>query len=243
MKNNKNFNCDRFKTGYLDESGDSGESGSKSLVLTYICTDEGKKLSKILKKAKEQLRMTKKGERWLNRLGGEIKFSGFPDERIRLKLLEDLSKIELNIRFIAIKKEGKNISESEKEKILSDLLNDSFVHHKCLPSKIIADKDYFKNKKISSLVVKNYEEIVYDEGKSKKMSYESYLAEDGQDLSSCDLVIPIKHENSKLKVELQVVDLISGAIFQEIENEDKTYTEILRKNIKLQGTIKKPTEK
>ena len=32
-------------------------------------------------------------------------------------------------------------------------------------------------------------------------------------------------------------------IFQEIENNDKTYTDILRKNIKLQGTIKKPTEK
>ena len=106
MENNKSFNCDRFKTGYLDESGDTGEKGSKSLVLTYICTDEGKKLSKILKKAKEQLKRTKKGERWLNRLGGEIKFAGFPDELIRLKLLEDLSKINLNIRFIAIKKDG-----------------------------------------------------------------------------------------------------------------------------------------
>ena len=243
MENNKSFNCDRFKTGYLDESGDTGEKGSKSLVLTYICTDEGKKLSKILKKAKEQLKRTKKGERWLNRLGGEIKFAGFPDELIRLKLLEDLSKINLNIRFIAIKKEGKKISESEKEKILFDLLNESFANHRCLPSKIIADKDYFKNKKISSLVVKNYEEITYDEGKSKRMSYEVYLAEEGQDPSNCDLVIPIKHENSKLKVELQVVDLMSGAIFQEMENKDKTYTDIIRKHNKLIGIIKKPTEK
>lgn len=243
MINNKNFNCDKFKTGYLDESGDTGKSGSKSLVLTYICTDEGKRLSKILQKTKEQLRRMKKGERWLNRLGGEIKFTGFPDEKIRLELLEDLSKINLNIRFIAIKKEGKNISESEKEKILFDLLNESFLNHGCLPSKIIADKDYFKNKKISSLVVKNYEEEVYYDGKSKKMSYEVTLIEEGQDVSDCNLIIPIKHENSKLKVELQVVDLISGAIFQEMENDDKTYTDILRKNTKLNGLIKKPTEK
>lgn len=241
--NTKYFECQRYKTGYLDESGDTGKSGSKCLVLTYICTDEGKKLSKILKKAKEQLKRIKKGERWLNRLGGEIKFAGFPDERVRLKLLEDLSKIELNIRFIAIKKEGKKISESEKEKILFDLLNESFINHECLPSKIIADKDYFKNKKISSLVVKNYEETIYDEGKSKKMSYEVNLAEDEQNTTNYDLVIPIKHENSKLKVELQVVDLISGAIFQEMENEDKTYTDILRKNTKLNGLIKKSTEK
>ena len=75
------------------------------------------------------------------------------------------------------------------------------------------------------------------------MSYEVNLAEDGQYLSNCDLIIPIKHENSKLKIELQAVDLISGAIFQEIENGDKTYTEILRKNTKLNGIIKKPAEK
>jgi len=243
MNNNKNFNLYKFKTGYLDESGDSGETGSNCLVLTYICTDNGKKIFKIFKKAKEQLRRIKKGERWLNRLGGEIKFAGFPEERIRLKLLENLSKLDLNIRFIAIKKEGKKISESEKEKILFDLLAESFVNHQYLPSKIIADKDYFKNKKISSLVVKNYEEIPYNEEKSKKMSYEVYLTEEGQDLSDCNLIIPIKHENSKLKVELQAVDLISGAIFQEVENDDKTYTNILRKYAKLNGIIKKPTEK
>ncbi len=239
----KEFKENRFKTGYLDESGDSGKNGSKCLVLTYICSDEGKKLSKILKKTKEQLKRTKKGLRWLNRLGGEIKFTGFPEEKIRLKLLEELSNVELEIRFIAIKKEGENISESEKEKILFDLLYESFINHKELPSKIIADKDYFKNKRISSLVVKNYEEIEYDSGKSKKMSYEIFLAEEGQDLLNCDLIIPIKHENSKLKVELQVVDLISGAVFQEMENDDKTYTEILRKNAKLNGVIKKPSER
>src|SRR3989344_344736 len=127
----KKFDGNKFKTGYLDESGDSGGPGSKYLVLTYICSDEGKKLSKILKKTKEQLKRIKKGARWLNRLGGDIK-------------------------FIAIKKDGKYISESEKEKILFDLLYESFINHKELPSKIIADKDYFKNKKISSLVVKNY---------------------------------------------------------------------------------------
>ena len=242
MINNKNFNCDRFKTGYLDESGDSGETGSKCLVLTYICTDEGKRIEKILKKTKEQLRRTKKGERWLNRLGGEIKFTGFPEEKIRLKLLEDLSKLNLNIRFVAIKKEGKKINESEKEQILFDLLSESFVNHQCLPSKIIADKDYFKNKKISSLVVKNYEEELYGDGKSKKFSYEVNLAEEGQDLTNSDLIIPIKHENSKLKLELQAVDLISGAIFQEIENDNKIYTDIIRENNKLNGVIKRPTK-
>src|SRR3989338_10510954 len=108
MENNKSFNCDRFKTGYIDESGDSGESGSKSLVLTYICTDEGKKLSKILKRAKEQIRRTKKGERWLNRLGGEVKFAGFPDERNSVKNLEKSKKNVIKKKFTTKKKERKN---------------------------------------------------------------------------------------------------------------------------------------
>lgn len=237
----KKFDCDVLSTGFLDESGDSGKKGTKCLVLTYICTKDGKKIEKILKKTKEQLKRTKKGERWLNRLGGEIKFNSFPDQHILIKTLENLSK--LKIRFITIYKGDHNITDGERGQILLDLLVESFRIHECMPKKIIADKDYFKNKKISSLVVKNYEETVYDEGKSKRMSYEVYLAEEDQDISNCDLVIPIKHENSKLKVELQVVDLISGAIFQEIENENRTYTNILRKNTKLNGLIKKPTEK
>ena len=34
---------DRFKIGYIDESGDSGKAGSKCLILTYISLDERKK--------------------------------------------------------------------------------------------------------------------------------------------------------------------------------------------------------
>ena len=239
MKNNKKFKCDIFKTGYLDESGDDGVKGSKWFIMTYICTNEGKKISKILKKIKEQLKRTKKGERWLNHLGGEIKFAGFPEERLRLKLLEDLSKIGFETRFIAIKKDGKNIPESEKSQILFNLLAESFVNHQCMPSKIIADKDYFKNKKICSLAVKNYEEEVYEDGKGSRASYEVFLLETEEEKENCDLTIKIKHENSKHHPELQAVDLISGSLFQQFENNNKTYVDVLGKNFKLKGLVRK----
>ena len=45
----------RFKTGYLDESGDNGKRGSKSLVLTYMCTDDNKKIAKRLLKKHERV--------------------------------------------------------------------------------------------------------------------------------------------------------------------------------------------
>ena len=235
----KKFNYDLFKTGYLDESGDDGKKGSKWFIMAYICTKDGKKIFKILKKVKEQLRRTKKGERWLNRSGGEIKFSGFPDERLRLKLLEELSKIGFETRFIAIQKNGNNIPESEKSQILLSLLEENFVKHQCMPSKIIADKDYFRNKKICYLIVKNYEEKVYGENKGSKASYEVFLLENAEEKKDCDLTIKIRHENSKNHPELQVVDLISGALFQEFENNDKSYTDILRKNLKIKGLVKK----
>ncbi len=234
-----NINCDLFQTGYLDESGDDGRKGSKWFIMAYICTKDGKKIAKILKKTKEQLRRTKKGERWLNKLGGEIKFAGFPDEGLRLKLLESLSKICFDIRFIAIQKEGQNIPESEKEQILFDLLAESFMNHKNMPSKIIADKDYFRNKKLCSLAVKNYKEEIYGDGNETKFSFEVFLLDEGKERKDYDLVIKIRHENSKEHPELQAVDLVSGSLFQEFENKDKTYTDILRKNIKIKGVVKK----
>jgi hypothetical protein len=239
MEIKKKFSCDPFKTGYLDESGDDGQKGSKWFIMAYICTNDGKRIAKILKKTKEQLRRSKKGERWLNRLGGEIKFAGFPDEKLRLKLLEELSKVGFEARFIAIKKDGKNIPESEKSQILLNLLAESFINHQCMPAKIIADKDYFKNKKICSLAVKNYEETIYEDGKNAKASYEVFLLESDEEKENCNLSIKIKHENSKEHPELQAVDLISGALFHEFEKNNKDYTNILRKNLKIKGLVRK----
>jgi len=237
---NKKLECQRFKTGYLDESGDTGKDGSKCLVLTYLCTDEGKKIAKILEGAKGALRRTKRGERWLNRHGGEIKFAGFPEENIRQKTIEELAKLKFPVRFIAIYKDGGEIPANEKETILYNLLVESLVKKECMPHKITADKDYFMNKKVAYLVVKNYEESVYSE-KEKKFSCEILLIEEGgkDKLNNSNLVISIKHENSKNVAELQAADMISGAIFQEMENGDKTYTDLIKKYNEIVGAIKK----
>jgi hypothetical protein len=221
----KKLNCHLFKTGYLDESGDNGKKGSGCLILTYMCTDDGKKIAKVLKKAKTNLRRIKKGKRWLNkRHGGEIKFTGFPDQRILIKTLEELSKLDLQIRFIAIHKNGNIINPSEKSQIL---LGEGFESEKCMPHKIVADKDYFDNKKIAYLAVKDYKEIDYSSGEKKNLDK----------IGECDLRVSIKHENSRENIGLQAVDLISGAIFQEIEKKDKSYTDILQKNLDIKGAL------
>src|SRR3989344_5477686 len=123
----------------------------------------------------------------------------------------------------------------------SDGQKNNLEEQKKMPSKIIADKVYFRNKKICYLAVKNYEEKKYGDG-GLDTAFEVFLLDDEKEKDNCDFVINIRHENSKNHPELQVADLISGAIFQELENGDKTYTDILRKNFKLNGTIKKLKE-
>ena len=53
--------------------------------------------------------------------------------------------------------------------------------------------------------------------------------------------INIKHENSKNNIGLQVADLISGAIFQELENANKSFTDIIKKHTEIRGGIIKPS--
>jgi hypothetical protein len=239
----KESKFDRFKTGYIDESGDCGLSGSKCLVLTYVSLDERKKVSKIMKKTKLALQRTKKGQLWLSRTGGEIKFNSFPDQNILLKTLEELAKLKLDIMFRAFKKDGKNINPSEKDRLLYDLLNENLYNKRPLPKTIIADKNYFKNEKVVCLAVRDYCEEVYSDGKGRQMSYKLDLIEEEEykkELDQLDFCVLIKHENSKKNLGLQVADLISGAIFQEIEKDDKTYTNLIKKYTEIKGGIIKP---
>jgi len=237
------LDCHNFKTGYLDESGDNGKKGSKSLVLTYICTDDNKKIAKIIKKARGGLKRTKKGLRWLNKQG-EIKFSGFPDEHLRQKILESLSKLDIQIKFIAIEKKNKAIHPVEKIDILRELIVANVRDGESIPHKIIADKDYFDNKKIAYFIVRDFKEKEYKDkdGKTKsKFSCRLELIEREafKKDNDYDMTVTIKHENSRQNVELQALDLISGSIFQEIENKDKTYMNILREHNKtINGVIR-----
>ena len=145
--------------------------------------------------------------------------------------------------FRAFKKEGKDIDISEKNRLLHDLLIESLVNKKLLPKKIIADKDYFKNKKIACLAVKDYIEEIYPNGKGSHSSYRFDLIEEDEynkNKENFDLSIVIKHENSKNSMELQAADLISGAIFQELEHNNKEYTNTIGKYIEIRGGIIKP---
>jgi len=137
----------------------------------------------------------------------------------------------------------KNINSSEKDRLLYDLLTESLINKKLLPKNIIADKDYFKNKKIACLAVRDYSEEIYPDGKGSQASYKFDLIDEEEykkELEKLDLCILIKHENSKNNLGLQIADLISGAIFQEIEKGNNAYTKLIKKYTEIRGGIIKP---
>jgi Ni,Fe-hydrogenase III large subunit len=77
----------------------------------------------------------------------------------------------------------------------------------------------------------------------KEIRAQISLIEQENNPSDCNLVLSIKHENSKSHPELQAVDLISGSIFQEMERGNKIYTDLIKKNNEIRGRINRPQEK
>src|SRR3989338_5645528 len=107
---------------YLDESGDPGPAGSKTLVLTLMCTARKKEVAHIIREAKQRLLDHNKTARWLNRKG-EIKFYSFPDKDLLKRTLKKLAGIKIKVYFMVFKKDGIQVSNEIKTKILGHLFD------------------------------------------------------------------------------------------------------------------------
>lgn len=237
---------DEFEFAYLDESGDSGAKGSKYLILCLICTSKKKAICRIIREAKRTLLRKNKTARWLNRMGGEIKFSGFPDKKLLIEILKKLNKINIYLYFFAILKEGKSVEKDIKKLILTELIRHIFQREGHLTHKIIADIDYFDNKKIEYFVIKEVRNVIVENiNKDSKEIKENkkqinFDAIDGEEFEKIKegikIGIRIEHHNSQLSEELQALDILSGAIFRKFENNDPTYFDILKDgNLKVNG--------
>ncbi|HDL02463.1 MAG TPA: DUF3800 domain-containing protein [Candidatus Pacearchaeota archaeon] len=222
------------KVGYLDESGDNGKYGTKYLVLTYICTNEGKRISKIIKKCKKELLKTSSGKNWLRKNKGEIKFAKFPDKEIRKKLIGDLSKLDIEISCIVIDKNKSKIFYEEKKHIIFSIVEDHARNEHKFRYRIILDNDFLKIKKTNYVFLRNYENNNLGEiDISSGIIFSEYKDIDEENY------IRINEENSKLNYCLQATDLICGSIFREYEFKDKSCTDIIRQNNEIHTKLKK----
>lgn len=238
--------CDLFKFAYIDESGDNGAKGSKYLILTLMCTLRKKQIIRVIRNTKQILLRKNRTARWLNKMGGEIKYSGFPDRTLLLNTLKRLAEIDSEIYFLAIEKEGYSVKKETKMFILKELVEHSLESNH-LPHKIIADKEYFENKKLAYFVVVEEQEVTIEDKENQKkikgkkiilqlLDEEEYKNRKEKPL----LTIKIEHQNSKMNEELQALDLISGAIFSRFGKNDNTYFNALEnKKLKIKGKILK----
>lgn len=233
---------------YLDESGDLGSKGSNYLVLTLMCTGRKKELIKIIRDTKKDLLSKNKCSKWLNRNAGEIKYYNFPDKNILERALRKLSKIKIVIYYLAIEKNGDPIPMQYKVSILGNLFR--HIHEKCgdnKPQKIIADLNFFNDKKVNRFLLMDYK--IYGINESRKtgskpkkgeISFAHLKEEDYQSIKDdkTKMVVSIEHHNSRLNEELQALDLISGCIFSKVEKGDGSLLKILESdNLKVEGAM------
>ncbi len=227
---------------YIDESGDYGAKGSKNLVMCLVCTNEKKRLNKIIRNVKKRLLDKNKTAYWLNHNGGKIKFYGFPDKDLLKRILKELADLEIKIYYTTFNKTGKSVDKDIKISIMPELYKHILEEaNKIKPQKITADLDYF-GKKPYYFNLLNYtksEGGILGEDGNKKKKFKTRIGVANiteQDYNKMKdnknaFVVKIETLNSGLSEELQAVDLICGSIFQFIEHNNSEYYDIIKKRI------------
>jgi len=139
---------------FLDESGDPGAKGTNHLVLCLVCTRRKKDLVKVIVNAKKRMLDKNKTRKWLNSHGGEIKFHSFPDHNILRTMLRHISNVDMWVYYVSFNKKGKPVLKEHKKLILTQLFKHTVdKSDKQFPSKIIADMNFFNNRKVNHFIV------------------------------------------------------------------------------------------
>lgn len=165
---------------------------------------------------------------------GEFKFNkyapklGTPfvkeDIKRRLKLLSDLESIEIHVKIIKAKSIKQDVALIKKHRLdfLSTYGKDNYseiMSDKLLPH-IFSDKNFFPLKdKFLCIGKKDGVPTIYLDGEDFKPSKEI----------KC---FKVNHTDSKRSKGVQMADLISGAIFQEIERDNSEFWDIIKGKVK-----------
>ena len=188
---------------YVDESGDLGTkpSSSRYFVIVAIKIDDSRKLERLVKKTR--LRFKKE---LLN--SNEIK-GGYLPSKIKIHLLKRLNKIDCEILIIVFDKRNRYkacnyCDNNELYDVLASELSKLIKINK--PTFMFIDKSKYKQKDIFEL----NERILKNVNNVKKHP------------------IQIEHANSIHYKGLQVADLISWSVFQNFENKNDEFINIIK---------------
>lgn len=223
------------KRMYVDESGNISKNGTKYLVLTAICLEDNKKVTKIIKGIKKKLSKIRSGANWLRKNKGELKFAKFPNLKLKKELIEKISKLDIDISCLVIEKNESKIFYEEKRNILFMMFENHIEKKHKFPFKAILDNDFLCLKKGGYLFLREYDNLNQNGeliNSSSQIIFSEFIGGDNN-------FIKIDETDSKTNYGLQLADFISGAIFREYELGDKTFTDVIKKNNKINIKIKK----
>lgn len=222
---------------FIDESGDCGAKGTKSLALGLMVTSDKKRIVKLVVKTKQRLLMSKSSRKWLNKNGGELKYYGFPDKHILEYFLKELAKFKIRLYVMIIDKNNKDIDETEKGYILTDL----FFHvvefgQNIKPKRIVADGGFLSfqdKKKVSRFLLHKYQKTTLDEPqKGEKIEIAISLINEEEYIKlksdTSKMILEVESKDSKLFEELQAIDVVIGCIRDDYEKNSKTHIELLK---------------
>ena len=190
---------------YIDESGDLGtkHGSSKYFVMAAIKVEDSKKLEKIIKKTRRDFK-----KKMLT--SNEIKGGNLPYD-LKIKILEKLKNIDYEVFIIVFDKENRyKIGYGDNKKaydILASRLAKLINIDK--PTFIFIDKSKNKQEEIDS-----FNELFLDNLNNIKKQ-----------------PITIEHADSMHYKGLQMADLISWSTFQNFENDNPEFLDIIKNKV------------
>ena len=190
---------------YIDESGDLGtkHGSSKYFVMAAIKVEDSKKLEKIIKKTRRDFK-----KKMLT--SNEVKGGNLPYE-LKIKILEKLKNIDYEVFIIVFDKENRyKIGYGDNKKaydILASRLAKLINIDK--PTFIFIDKSKNKQEEIDS-----FNELFLDNLNNIKKQ-----------------PITIEHADSMHYKGLQMADLISWSTFQNFENDNPEFLDIIKNKV------------
>ena len=190
---------------YIDESGDLGtkHGSSKYFIMAAIKVEDSKKLEKIIKKTRRDFK-----KKMLS--SNEVKGGNLPYD-LTIKILEKLKNIDYEVFIIVFDKENRyKIGYGDNKKaydILASRLAKLINIDK--PTFIFIDKSKNKQEEIDS-----FNELFLDNLNNIKKQ-----------------PITIEHADSMHYKGLQMADLISWSTFQNFENDNPEFLDIIKNRV------------
>ncbi|MBQ2613563.1 MAG: DUF3800 domain-containing protein [Methanobrevibacter sp.] len=190
---------------YIDESGDLGtkKASSKYFIMAAIKVEDSKKLEKIIKKTRRDFK-----KKMLT--SNEVKGGNLPYE-LKIKILEKLKNIDYKVFIIVFDKENRYKIGYGDNKKAYDILASR------LAKLINIDKPTF---------------IFIDKSKNKQEEIENFNELFLNNLNNIKKQpITIEHADSMHYKGLQMADLISWSTFQNFENDNPEFLDIIKNKV------------